>query len=79
MSDPFGDKRDPLVKAMARADRNRWGGEIKQLTLEKSLLVELVLDTDLSSAAKNLIAIAIRDGGMPSTDETRVWYKLRGH
>jgi len=76
MRDPFGDKRGPLVKAMERADRNRWGEEIKQLTLEKALLVELVLDTALSPAAKNLVALAIRDGDIPPTDETRIWYKV---
>jgi hypothetical protein len=77
MGDPFGDKRDPLVKAMERADRKRWGDKLEQLTSDKALLIELVFDDVLTTAAKNLIALAIQDGEMPPTDETRVWYKLR--
>lgn len=52
-------------------------GKIVELERDKNLLVDLVLDTTLTPAAKNLVAIAIRDGGMPPTDETRVWYKIR--
>ena len=50
---------------------------IKPLERDKALLIELVLDDQLSAAAKNLVAIAIRDGGMPPTDETRSWFKIR--
>ena len=51
--------------------------ELQKLEGEKALLIELVLDTSLTPAAKNLVAIAVRDGGMPPTDETRSWFKIR--
>lgn len=50
---------------------------IDRLELDRALLIDLVLDTSLTAAAKNLVAIAIRDGKMPPTDETRSWYKIR--
>ena len=50
--------------------------ELNKAWADKAVLVELVLDPNLTPAAKNLIAIAIRDDEMPPTDETRSWYKV---
>lgn len=44
--------------------------EIARLQSDRALLIELVLDDTLTPAAKNCVAIAIRDGGLAPTDET---------
>ncbi len=43
MSDPFGDKRDPLVKAMDRTERERAATELAALRARNAELVAALM------------------------------------
>lgn len=47
--------------------------EIEKLRLNNQILTELVLDTTLTPAAKNCVAINLRDGCPAPTPETLEW------
>lgn len=47
--------------------------EIERLSKERAILIELVMDANLTPGAKNLVAIAIRDGSLTPTEETMAW------
>lgn len=57
------------------AEQQITNGYIDGLRIDRQMLIELVLDDTLTPAAKRLIAIAIRDGGLAPTDETLAWAK----
>lgn len=61
------------VRGEAALEIERMEVEIDWLRAAKALLIELVLEANLTSTAKNLVAVAVRDGSLLPTPEAREW------
>lgn len=65
------------ARGSRRAAREAAADEIERLRRDKQLLVAAILDDALSRTAMQTVARAIRDGGLPLTDDVRAWIKAR--
>ncbi len=59
MSDPFGDRRDPLVKAMDRADREKLRAEIERLRAVVTRAKDALLDGQSTQWVHDLLVAAL--------------------